>query len=106
MQLIINQSIKIRNYFLPWNVYRLEVLSQPAPKGPDGKPVTTGEYFVEADERHYRKKVDYGRVVFKTKHVYTGNFQDWYFQGPGRYCWQDGTVYQVHYSARQLYLKT
>ncbi|CAL8131621.1 unnamed protein product [Orchesella dallaii] len=74
----------------------LEVLSPP-PKGEDGKP-SQSEYFVEAEERHYRKKVDYGRVVFKTKHVYTGNFLDWYFEGPGRYSWQDGTIYQGEFS--------
>ncbi|ODN04702.1 Radial spoke head 10 B [Orchesella cincta] len=74
----------------------LEVLSNP-PKGEDGK-IPQGEYFVEAEEKHYRKKVDYGRVVFKTKHVYTGNFLDWYFEGPGRYSWQDGTIYQGEFS--------
>lgn len=55
----------------------------------------TVDYFIEAEEKHFRDKIDYGRVVFKTKHVYTGNFVDWYFQGPGRYVWVDGTVYQV-----------
>lgn len=74
-------------------IYRLEVLSKP-PKGENVK----GEYFIAADEKHFRKKVDYGRMVFKTKHVYTGNLLDWYFEGPGRYAWLDGTVYQGEFS--------
>jgi len=53
------------------------------------------DYFLEAESKDFRDKIDYGRVVFKTKHVYTGNLVDWYFQGPGRYVWVDGTVYQV-----------
>ncbi|CAG7718727.1 unnamed protein product [Allacma fusca] len=51
-------------------------------------------YLIEADDSHYRSKIEYGRIVLKTKHIYTGNFVDWYFQGPGRYVWLDGGVYQ------------
>ncbi len=53
------------------------------------------KYLVEADRAAFREKVDYARVVFKTKHVYTGNLDDWYFEGEGRYSWIDGTTYQV-----------
>jgi hypothetical protein len=53
------------------------------------------ESFVEADEKDFREKVDYSRLVFKTKHLYTGNLVDWNFQGPGRYVWVDGTIYQA-----------
>jgi hypothetical protein len=65
----------------------LEVMSQGA---------SEGEHFIEAEKEDFEKKTDYGRVVFKTKHVYTGNFEDWYFTGPGRYVWVDGTTYEVH----------
>ena len=51
-------------------------------------------YLIEADNEHFRSKIDYGRIVLKSKHVYTGNFQDWYFHGPGRYVWLDGKIYQ------------
>jgi hypothetical protein len=61
------------------------------------------EHFVEAELSDYVNKTNYGRVVLKTKHMYTGNFEDWYFHGPGRYVWADGTVYEV---LQKLYNKS
>ena len=52
-------------------------------------------YLVEAEKSDFTNKVEYARLVFKTKHVFTGNMSDWYFEGPGRYAWADNTTYQV-----------
>jgi len=51
-------------------------------------------HLIEADVAE-EEKLDYGRLVFKSKTVFTGNIHKGHFAGPGRYVWLDGTIYQV-----------